>query len=355
MEKLSDLGERLITERLLFTRYGGQSDFGDDCCVIPVTDSKSIVWTIDPCPNPMSWILGYTDYYYFGWLLATINLSDLAAMGAEPIGLLTSLILPNDTATGDFTRLLDGVDAACYEAGTKVLGGNIKEATFLSCEATAIGQGDHNRLIRRRGARANDLVVVVGDLGLFWSGVLSKKNALPLTNDELDKVMRNVLTPRAKIREGQLISKHGLLSSAMDNSDGIYPSVKELALRNSVDAVLDFSTVHWDPEVLKVSQLLGIEAIRLSLGWGDWQLVGTVPRDMYNTLAQAMSAINTPVHVIGRIIPGNGAVYFRQDERLGLMSPIDSERFSNKSWFTKGIDSYIDDLLKTPLISQQSE
>jgi len=352
MGKLSDLGERLITEQLFFPRYGRQEDFGDDCCVIPFSKSKCIVWTIDPCPQPMSWILGYKDYYNFGWLLATINLSDIAAMGAKPIGLLTSLILPNDTATKDFERLLDGVDDACRQAGTKVLGGNIKESTFISCEATAIGYADHSRLILRRGAKVGDLVVVVGDLGLFWGGVLSAKHKMALPDDEQKKVMQNVLTPRAKIREGQLISKHTLLSSGLDNSDGIYPSVKELAVRNNVDIMLDFSGISWEPEVMKISKLLNIEPTRLAIGWGDWQLVGTVSESKCDMLIDAMSKVNTPVHRIGKVVPGSGEVKIRYEKKLGRMSPFDSERFSKKSWFTHGIDAYIDDLLNTPLITE---
>ncbi len=352
MDKLSDLGERLITERLLFPRYGKQEDYGDDCCIIPFGKSKCVVWTIDPCPQPMSWQLGYKDYYYFGWLLATINLSDLAAMGAKPIGLLTSLILPNDTSTRDFERLLDGVDDACHQAGIKVLGGNIKESTFISCEATAIGYADYSRLIRRRGAKVDDMVVVVGDLGLFWAGVLSTKRNISLPDNEQDKVMQNVLTPRTKIREGQVISKHALLSSGLDNSDGIYPSVKELAVRNNVDIVLDFSDIDWEPEVMKISKLLNIEPTRLALGWGDWQLVGTVPENKYNILNDKMSNMNTPVHIVGKVISGSGEVKIRHGKVLSQMTPIDSERFSKRSWFTRGIDAYIDDLLNTPLISE---
>jgi len=352
MDKLVDLGERLITEQFLFKRYGQQEDFGDDCCVIPLSKSKCILWTIDPCPQPMSWMLGFKDYYYFGWLLATINLSDIAAMGAKPIGLLTSLILPNDTDTKDFERLLDGVDDACSQAGTKVLGGNIKESTFISCEATAMGVANPNQVIRRRGAKANDLVVVVGDLGLFWSGVLSEKNKIKLPGDERTKVMKNVLTPRAKIKEGQQISKYTLLSSGLDNSDGIYPSVKELATRSNVDMILDFSNITWDPEVIKVSKLLNIEPTRLALGWGDWQLVGTVSENKCDNLINEMSKINTSVHIIGKVASGSGEVKIRHQKTIGRMSPIDSERFSKKSWFTQGIDSYINDLLNTPLVSE---
>lgn len=350
MDTLLSLGERLITDNILHSRYGDQADFGDDCCVIPLTKSKCLVSTIDPCPYPISWTLGYRDYYYFGWLLATINLSDIAAMGAKPIGLLTSYTLPNETTIQEFKRLLDGVDEACRQAGTKVVSGNIKESKFISCEAAAFGYGNLNRLIRRKGASINDLVVVVGDLGLFWSGVMKTKHHLSLPAEEDKKVMSNVLTPHAKIEEGQIISRYRLLSSGMDNSDGLYPSVKELAIRNNVDIYLDFSNISWDPLVLKISKLLRIDPIRLAIGWGDWQLIGTVPEAKCNRLIDRMSQVNTPVHVIGKVVSGSGNIKVFYENNFGEMSPIDSERFSKKSWFTQGIDAYIDYLLNTPLI-----
>ncbi len=347
---LLSLGERLITDTILYRRYGKQHDFGDDCSIIPITKSMCLVATIDPCPYPMGWTLGYKDYYYFGWLLATINLSDIAAMGAKPVGILTSYILPDETTVQEFNRLLDGVDEACRQAGTKVIGGNIKESKTLSCEAVALGYCATNRLIRRTGTSVEDLVVVVGDMGLFWSGVLKSKHEIRLSTEEENKVMSSILTPRAKITEGQIISKYKLLSSGMDNSDGLYPSVKELAVRNSADIHLDFSKIKWDATVLKVSEFMQIDPLRLAIGWGDWQLIGTVPEEKYDQLLNKMSEINTPVHTIGKVVPGSGSVKLLYEQEFGEMSPIDSERFSEKSWFTQGIDTYISDLLNTPLI-----
>jgi len=350
MDTLLSLGERLITDTLLYPRYGNQSDFGDDCCVIPITKSKCLVATIDPCPIPMSWTLGYKDFYYFGWLLATINLSDIAAMGAKPVGIMTSYILPNETKIEEFKRLIDGVDEACQQARTKVVSGNIKEAKYISCEAAAFGYGNPNRLIRRKGANIGDLVVVVGDLGLFWSGVMKTKHNIHLSIEEEKKVMSNILTPRAKIKEGQIISRYGLLSSGMDNSDGLYPSVKELAVRSNVDVHLDFSNINWDQSVSKISKMIKVDPIRLAVGWGDWQLIGTVSEAKYKELVEAMLKINTPVYVIGRVEQGSGDVKLNYQQKTGLMTPIESERFSKKSWFTQGIDTYIEELLNINLL-----
>lgn len=347
---LLSLGERQIIDTILYPRYGEQHAFGDDCSIIPITKSRCLVATIDPCPYPMSWALGYKDYYYFGWLLATINLSDIAAMGAKPVGILTSYILPNETTVQEFRRLLDGVDEACRQAGTRVIGGNIKESKTPSCEAVALGYCAPDRLIRRKGASVEDLVVVIGDMGLFWSGVLKSKYEIGLSTEEDEKVMSSILTPRAKTTEGQIISKYKLLSSGMDNSDGLYPSVKELAVRNNVDIHLNFSKIKWDTAASKVSEFMKIDPLRLAIGWGDWQLIGTVPEEKYNQLVNKMSEINTPVHTIGKVVPGSGSVKLLYEQEFGEMSPIDSERFSEKSWFTQGIDTYISDLLNTPLI-----
>ena len=116
--------------------------------------------------------------------------------------------------------------------------------------------------------------------------------------------------------------------------------------------MLDFSDISWEPEVIKISKLLNTEPTRLAIGWGDWQLIGTVSESKCDMLIELMSRINTPVHKIGKVVPGSGEVKIRYEKSMGRMSPIDSERFSKKSWFTHGIDAYIDDLLNTPLITE---
>src|SRR5437868_5550458 len=124
-QTLGDLGERTIIREILAPRYSPAAEsFGDDCVAIAHAQGFVII-TTDPCPPPMAMQVGFPDLLYRGWLLATINLSDLAAAGARPLGLLTSLQLPATTPTEDFERLLDGIDECCAEHGTAVLGGNL--------------------------------------------------------------------------------------------------------------------------------------------------------------------------------------------------------------------------------------
>ena len=165
--RLIDFGERRLVEEVLAARYGSTKNWGDDAALAAELSpgARWVVATTDPCPPPMAVSLGFNDWYYTGWLLATINLSDIAAAGAHPAGLLSSLNLPADTLLSDFTRLLDGLDSCCAAAETRVIGGNLKETPEVSLSGTAIGYCQQPPL-SRHGAQPNDTLYLIGEVGL---------------------------------------------------------------------------------------------------------------------------------------------------------------------------------------------
>lgn len=350
--RLDDLGERRIIEEIMRPRYGDQSpeDFGHDCAVVGETDNwpgRTVVATTDPCPEPMASFLGYKDLYYRGWLLATINLSDLAAAGATPVGLLTSLVLPNDLAVSELSRLLDGIDECSRANGTRVLGGNIKEGERIDLTATAIGTCVKGKGLTRKGCRPGDLIVVIGDLGLFWAGVLAIQKQIPLENHEND-LLKNILTPSAKVKIGQAIAENELLTACIDNSDGLYPSLEQLADINKCRMLIDFEEVVFPAPVLYVSSMTSISPVRYSLGWGDWQLIGCCSPEHIDALRKLGENFSTEIFVIGEVRDGEG-VTLVHDGQAKPMAPIDSQRFTKDSWFTAGLDTYIKMLTTGPL------
>jgi thiamine-monophosphate kinase len=349
---LQELGERRIIEEILRPRYANESpeDFGHDCAIIGDTDEwpgRIVVATTDPCPEPVASLLGYKDLYYRGWLLATINLSDLAATGATPKGLLTSLILPNDLSIDDLNRLLDGIDDCSMANEARVLGGNIKEGARIDLTATAIGICIKGKALSRRGCRPGDLIVVVGDLGLFWAGVLAVQKQVPL-GDYGSELLRNVLTPSPKVKVGQAIANKALFTACIDNSDGLYPSLVQLAETNQCQMRISFENVSFHPAVLYVSSLTSISPTRYSLGWGDWQLIGCCSPEKLDVVLALARDCNTAASVIGEVRTGRGVVLADAGE-VKPMAPIDSQRFTKDSWFTLGLDSYIEVLTKGPL------
>ena len=172
--------------------------------------------TTDPAPIPMAWSVDKErDLFWLGWLLVTINGSDIAAAGAEPHSFYAALDLPRDLEVIEFERLLEGIEACCHKLGFRYAGGNIREAGSIGSVGTAVGFSQ-KPCLTRRGARPGSTVVVIGNGGQFWSDVLEARDGV-----ELDKVKSPVFSPVARTREMAWIHSEGYAECAMDASDGL--------------------------------------------------------------------------------------------------------------------------------------
>lgn len=346
---LGDLGERAIIRDILVPRYRSQAVIGNDCAALRIPSGTGyMVATTDPCPTPAARLIGFKDLYYYGWLLATINLSDVAASGATPVGLLGSYNLPSELGVTEFLRILDGVDDCCAASGTCVIGGNLKEAEVVELQATAIGFCA-NEPLSREGARAGDSVFVLGELGDFWAGFLTVRLGLDVLKSPLDQVLHNVLTPLPKSRLGERLGEMSLASACLDNSDGLASSLWILAEASGVQIRVDLDAWEIGESALRCASELHVDPVRLCLGWGDWQLVAAVRPHNVELLAAVARECGVVAHRIGSVSSGRGVIATRHDAAGSLMH-IDSERFAADSWFKAGIDDYLDRLLKSPLL-----
>ena len=125
MSKLYDLGERQLVDQVIRKHC---SVAGDDCAFLHLPGSRLAI-TTDPVPEPAAFVLaGDPDPYWKGWLLVTINASDLAAAGADPLGFVASVEAPPDTSVEELDRLLQGIEDACVTEKIEYVGGNLREA-----------------------------------------------------------------------------------------------------------------------------------------------------------------------------------------------------------------------------------
>jgi thiamine-monophosphate kinase len=345
---LRDLGERRLVVEVLGPRYSGDNGpFGDDCATLVVPPDHRLVVTTDPCPKPMAEVLGFDDLYYRGWLLATINLSDLAAAGATPLGMLTSLVLPSSLRVADLIRLLDGVDACCASNGTAVVGGNLKEGPQIDVQGTAFGVVRGSAL-SRRGSKAGDIVALAGPTGSFWAGALIHMEAANLPSGALDRLLESVLTPRPQLTFGGALLDAELPVAVMDNSDGLGPSLTTLAEVNEVGVLIDLTDLSLSDDVMLAASTLEMDPARLVFGWGDWQLVVTVGASRFDELSELASQVGVILTRVGEVTSDQALRVRRGGHDLPLAAP-DSQRFAADSWFTIGIAKYIDHLRTFPL------
>jgi len=258
----------------------------------------------------------YSDPWLIGWMAVTVNASDLAAVGAEPLGILMSIALPPDASDDLVAGLRTGLGAAADAHGLPVIGGDTSRGATLSLTGTAVGLVSPGRPLTRCGARPGDRLFATGRLGL--GGAYALGRLLPGSAPEV------TFRPLARLREGRLLRR--VASCAMDTSDGLIATLDELARRNGCG----FSLATPVEEVLHQDVLRAATAAhlppRLMLAGphGEFELVFTVPSDRCDALtAGAADAGWAPVEL--GVVTGEPGVV-----NLGAGGgPIDTTRVRN--------------------------
>lgn len=326
MVKLVDLGERRILREII-PRFCAPA--GDDCASVPIGGGDVII-TTDPAPPPAARVLGGdSDLFWLGWLLVTINASDLAAAGAVPKAFVAALDLPNDIDTADFERLLSGIKASCEANALAYVGGNLRESDTVRGVGTAIGHCDYLPL-RRAGAQVGDYVCVFGKIGNFWSDVFRVR-----AGREVDKMNSNLFAPVSQAGWIHQFAKRGLLNCGMDASDGFAPTLEELARVNEVRIIVNKSALEGGSDIYDTD--LGIRAC---FGWGDWLVVSTMSAAQLDAAREFAASIDKEFLVCGRVENGEG-VFVDHGTQISRLGKLESERFVSDSWFSAGIESYI--------------
>lgn len=171
---VGELGESAVLARIL-VRLGetraAKLGPGDDCAVLGFTGDAVV--TTDTMIEGPDFRLAWHDGFALGWKLAATNLSDVAAMGAEPAALTVALACPRETPVALLEEIARGLDAACRELapGCGVVGGDLGRAPVLTAAVTALGDLAGRSPITRSGAQPGDVVAYAGDLGLAGLGL----------------------------------------------------------------------------------------------------------------------------------------------------------------------------------------
>lgn len=342
---LSDLGERKIIE-IIKEHFAEVNDsylkIGDDCSATEIDPSKGdiLVTTTDSCPLPVAFLLDKKDYYTFGWFSIMINVSDVASMGATPTGILLAANARNDMKLEDFKRFLEGaVDASKFHE-CPIIGGNIKDAQKFECVGTAFGMVHKGNMLTRAGAKEGDTIIAVGNLGFFWSSVYAEMKNIKVDSKDLNRISENLYKPKAKVKAGKILAKYA--NSCMDNSDGVGGALYEIAKQSKVDFKINLDSIDYDKTVLEIAKKANIDVRRLVIGWGDWLLISTVSKEKIKDLEREFKEKGIAYSTLGTVTSGNGNVLLKDESEYKIMNNFDDERFSKTSYFTNGLNSYLE-------------
>ncbi len=237
----------------------------------------------------------YNDPYIIGWMIVTVNISDLAAVGAFPSGILISEIIPKIFSEEKIEELQKGISDACSTYNTFLLGGDTNEGENLVLTGTAVGIIQNKKPISRLGCKPGEI--------LFSSGKLGTGNAFAITKLITQTNTFSKYKPRARIKESSTISKYA--SCCMDTSDGLISTLDQLMRLN--DAGFELNN-NWqnliDNDALEYSKNSNIPPWLLLAGQhGEFELIFTIPNELENSfLTEAMKNELNPIE-LGRVIP----------------------------------------------------
>ena len=224
-----------LIRRLLDTWGARASGIGDDAAVIDIPKGERLVASTDASVEHVHFRREWMSPREIGARAATAALSDLAAMGARPLGLLLALALPKSWE-GDAVAIADGVGATASGVACPIVGGNVTRGAELTLTVTVLGCA--TRPVTRAGACEGDTIFVTGRLG----GPGSALAALLAGATPPSVALARFIAPAARIEEGRWLAERGA-TAMIDISDGLLADAGHLANASGVSLSLDMTAI----------------------------------------------------------------------------------------------------------------
>jgi thiamine-monophosphate kinase len=254
-----------------------------------------------------------------------MNLSDLAAKGARPLGFLLAVALPakpDEAWMAAFAAGL-GEDAKLY--GCPLLGGDTdKTLGPISVSIAAFGAVPHGKMIKRSTAKVGDSIVVTGTIGDAALGLKLRRDDALASRWRLSDAMaahlkRRYLLPEPRNALSEVVLANA--AAAMDISDGLVGDLTKLARASGVAAEIDVARVPLS-EAARAAVAADPTLIETALtGGDDYEIVLTLAPDKFASLRVAAQPTGVSVTEIGRIVPGEGVSFMRNGKALEFARP----------------------------------
>ncbi|MEH2141361.1 thiamine-phosphate kinase [Nostoc sp.] len=316
--QVQDIGEQGLLERL--QRFCPPEIIGDDAAVLVTAPEQSLVVTTDMLVDGVHFSNVTTSPEDAGWRAAAANLSDLAAMGASPLGITVGLGLPGEVSVSWVERLYQGMTECLQKYNTPIVGGDVVRSPVITLAITAFGQVNSSQIIRRSTAVVGDAIVVTGVHGASQAGLellLHPELGQNLNNEEKTALIRAHQRPQPRLDVLPILWK--ILASpcpmpiaGMDSSDGLADAIIQICRASGVGAVLErrqisFPTAfdHWlTPE----------QALKYTLyGGEDFELVLCLPQEPALALVQHLGE---RAGIVGKITPGSTVLFHDEQKKF---------------------------------------
>jgi thiamine-monophosphate kinase len=319
------LAEKALLARLrrqVSAGPGVRIGIGDDCAVLRIPSGHEVLATTDFSLEGVHFRRQWHPPEVVGHRCLTRGLSDIAAMGGQPIAVFVSLAVPRTLPQSWIDGFYRGLLGLARTCDVTLAGGDLAESPAgVLADIFVLGSLPRGRAILRSRARPGDQIYVTGTLGGAAAAL-----------EQLRSGKRRLLNPAAypehfcpmpRLLQGRAIRKLGLASAMIDISDGLSTDLAHICRESGVAAQVDVAAL---PRA-RVGRPLHAVDLRYALhGGDDYELLFTAPRGK----SVPARVAHVPVHRIGEIRTGRPAIFLRENGKTRKLRPQGWEHFRTK-------------------------
>lgn len=296
---IAELGEfgliNYLTKAVKLVQKSSVKGVGDDAAVLNHQNKQTLV-TTDLLIEGVHFDLSYMPLKHLGYKAVMVNLSDVYAMNGTATQITVSIAVSNRFPLEALEELYDGIHLACKTYQVDLVGGDTTSSTKgLLISITAIGEAKADEIVYRNGAKANDLLVVSGDLGAAYLGlqILEREKQVfevnPNSNPDLDQysyLIERQLKPEARQDIVKLLKDLKVKPTAMiDISDGLASEIIHICQQSKVGCHLYEDKIPLDPQVIATCEELNLDSTTIALSGGeDYELLFTIAQSDFDKI-----------------------------------------------------------------------
>ncbi|WP_144391912.1 thiamine-phosphate kinase [Pleionea sediminis] len=285
---------------------------GDDCALLNVPEGQSLAVSMDTLVEGVHF-LHETAAADVAAKAMAVNLSDLAAMGAEPAWITLSLSIPK-IDLGWLQAFSDSLHELLVHYGLQVVGGDTTRGP-LSITMQVHGFVPENVALRRSGAEAGDVVCVTGTLGDASLGLQVAEHQLAAHGEYRDSLLDKFYRPQAKVAAG--IALRSRATAAIDISDGLVADLGHICKASQVGAVISAEKLPISEAAKKVTNPDRVLECALT-GGEDYELCFTIKEDDVSKVRSALETVGVACYEIGRVTGKSDVRVFKDGEQITL-------------------------------------
>ncbi len=295
------------------------ANVGEDCAAIKLAADEMVVLSTDPITGAVQDI---------GSLAIQVTVNDLASSGAEPVGVLLTILLPPKAREIALKRIMGQVEEACARAGVQIIGGHTEVTAAVNqpvVTVCGVGKVKDGKLISTAGARPGMDILVTKWIGIEGTSILAKEREAELLTRFSAAFVEQAKKFDAYLSvlpEAGIASEAGVCAMHDVTEGGIFGALWEMAEASGVGLEIDLKKIPIRQETVEVCEFFGINPYKLISS--GCMLMAAVDG---NTLVRELGKAGIPATVIGKAVEGNDRILWNDDEKRFLEPPKTDELY----------------------------